>query len=167
VIYENLVGRKFGKYTVVKQAKSKNWTRRWVCKCTCGKKRTISTEHLTSGKRTGCNTCNNGNLKRPFEGRYNFLCDMARRRSYGISLTYEEYLTFTKMKVCKYCGTHIQWDAHGTFSNGHHLDRKDNTLGYSKKNCVVCCGPCNQIKSNRFTYEQMLQIGEVIKSWRT
>lgn len=166
MIYENLVRRTFGKYTVVKQAVSKNWKRRWVCKCSCGKLRTIATEHLTSGKRTGCNTCNNGNLKRPFEGRYAMLCAMAKGRC-SVNLTYKEYVEFTKHNLCHYCGKVVQWNPHGYQGDGHHLDRKDNSLGYSKDNCVVCCARCNRAKSNHFTYEEWVKIGALIKTWQT
>lgn len=164
MIYENLIGKVFGKYTVIYQAESKGWKRRWLCRCECGNERIISTEHLNSGKRTGCNACNNGNLKKPYEGRYNFLCAMAKDRC-NVDLSYEDYVEFTHKDECEYCGAHIEWRPHGYQGDGHHLDRKDNTIGYTKENCTVCCGECNRIKSNTFTYEQMLQIGALIKSW--
>jgi hypothetical protein len=166
VIYEDLTGKVFGKYTVIEQGTSKDWKRRWICQCVCGKRRTISTEHLNSGKRTGCNTCNNANLKRPFEGRYGFLRAMAKGRC-TVELTYEEYLAFTVHNECHYCGKPIQWNPHGFRGDGHKLDRKDNSRGYSKDNCVVCCPRCNSAKSNHFTYEEWVEIGKVIKSWRT
>lgn len=31
---------------------------------------------------------------------------------------------------------------------------KDNSLGYSVSNCVVCCHRCNDAKSNGYSYEQ-------------
>ena len=166
MILKNLVGKVFGKYKVIKQAESKSWKRRWVCQCLCGKERTISTEHLTSNKRTGCNTCNNWNLKRPFEGRYNLLCYMAKGRC-SVGLSYKEYVEFSKNKKCHYCGTKLNWEPHGTITDGHHLDRKDNALGYSKKNCVVCCARCNSAKSDHFTYEEWVQIGALVKTWHT
>lgn len=156
----------FGKYTVVKQVESKNWKRRWLCRCICGEERVISTEHLCSGKRTGCNSCNNGNKIRPFEALYNMLVSMAKNRTY-VELTYEEYLTFTKHKKCRYCGALVVWVPHYANEHGHHLDRKDNALGYSKENCVVCCARCNAAKSDHFTYEEWVQIGALIKTWHT
>jgi HNH endonuclease len=166
VIYENLTGKTFGKYKVIKQAKSKGWKRRWLCMCSCGKTRTISTEHLNSGKRTGCNACNNGNLKRPFEGRYKSLCALAKGRC-SVDLTYEEYLSFTKHKYCHYCGIPLSWKSHGYSGDGHHLDRKDNSVGYTKSNCVVCCSRCNRAKSDHFTYDEWKKIGGLIRTWRT
>lgn len=165
---EDLTGIIFGNRKVLGPAlkKTQKENRKWLTRCKCGKEQTVKGTKLLSGVSKGCRSCNNGNLKRPFEGRYNFLRDMAKGRC-AVHLSYEEYLTFTSTDKCHYCEAHIQWDAHGTFSNGHHLDRKDNSKGYSKENCVVCCGPCNQIKSNRFTCEQMLQIGALIKTWHT
>jgi HNH endonuclease len=158
---ENLVGQTFGKYTVISQATSKDWKRRWLCRCSCGETRTISTEHLKSGKRTGCNSCNNGNIGRPFEGRYNTLKTQAKGRT-EVELSYEEYLFFVG-NLCRYCDAGLEWSPHGSIKSGHHLDRKDNSKGYSIENCVACCGECNRIKSNRYTYEQMLELGKVLK----
>lgn len=165
---EDLTGRTFGNRRVlgIAQKKTQKENRKWLTKCVCGEERVVTGTKLLSGKSKGCRSCNNGNLSRPFEGRYNTLCTMAEGRC-TVDLSYEEYLTFTSQLQCEYCGVFVSWVPHGTITDGHHLDRKDNTKGYSKKNCVVCCGPCNQTKSNRFTYEQMLQIGALIKSWRT
>ena len=40
------------------------------------------------------------------------------------------------------------------------IDCKDNSLGYIKDNLILACDRCNFIKSNIFTYEEMLFIGE-------
>jgi hypothetical protein len=163
---ENLSGRVFGKVIVIKPLKKVTNRRKWLCKCACSKEFTRRGTVLLSGKSTGCRSCNNGNLKRPYEGLYNLLCAVALGRDLAVDLSYEEYLTFTANKHCHYCGTSIGWEPHGKFSNGHHLDRKDNLKGYSKKNCVVCCPRCNRAKSNHFTYKEWVQIGALIKSWR-
>ena len=42
-----------------------------------------------------------------------------------------ESLGLTEEEKCHYCGAELR---------GYNLDRKDNTKGYSKENCVVCCG---------------------------
>jgi hypothetical protein len=162
---EDLSDRVFGKITVIKPLKKVTNRRKWLCRCACGKEFARRGSVLLTGKSTGCRSCNNGNLKRPYEGRYKYLCAMALGRA-TVDLSYEEYLTFTKTTKCYYCGIGVVWKPHGTFSNGHHLDRKDNSLGYSKKNCVVCCPRCNRAKSNHFTYEEWVQIGAVIRSWR-
>ena len=42
------------------------------------------------------------------------------------------------------------------------VDRKDNTKPYSPSNCVLACYPCNNAKSDVFSYEEFLEIGQVI-----
>ncbi len=43
------------------------------------------------------------------------------------------------------------------------LDRKDNKVGYLKKNLVVCCYMCNRVKGNNFSYANMKKIGKTLK----
>lgn len=98
--------------------------------------------------------------KRPFEARYNMLCSVARHRKLAIELTYEQYLTFTTELACHYCRREINWEL--LRSN---LDRKDNALGYSRENCVVCCKPCNYLKANKFSYEQMMRLSPILQQF--
>jgi hypothetical protein len=43
------------------------------------------------------------------------------------------------------------------------LDRKDNLTGYTIQNCVPCCGKHNFIKSQYFSYAEMLFIVKHVK----
>jgi len=43
------------------------------------------------------------------------------------------------------------------------LERKDNEMGYSEKNCVLACAICNNAKSDKFTYEEFKKVGKTIK----
>lgn len=164
MVAEDLSGKTFGKRTVIGPAHKEGTHLKWRCLCECGFESFLVKSKIV--KAEGCRHCNSVSKKRPFESLYNLLCLMAKGRC-TVNLTYEEYLQFTSIPTCHYCGVNITWQPHGSNEHGHHLDRKDNAIGYSKGNCVVCCGPCNQIKSNRFTCEQMLQIGALIKSWHT
>ena len=142
--------------------------RRCLCRCICGEEKRVNVKHLHTGESKGCHCTNLGKRIRPYEAAFNLL--VRQCREYSVELTYEEYLDFTKEVECHYCGSPIQWNAHNLIAHkncGHHLDRKDNTLGYSKENCVVCCPRCNRAKSNHFTYEEWVQIGALIKSWKT
>lgn len=115
--------------------------------------------------RTGfCKT--HSHTKRPFESLYNGL--FRDHRKLEVSLTYEEYLDFTKENKCHYCSDEINWEPYGTvsgkfISRAYYLDRKDLNLGYSKQNCVVCCTSCNKLRSNRFTYEEFLLLATVLR----
>ena len=108
-------------------------------------------------------------VKRPFESVYQRL--HTDRRRIQVDLTYEQFLEFTKTKACVYCGDFIAWVPFATvkgkfLSFAYYLDRKDHADSYSEKNCVVCCTACNRMRSNKFTYEEFLKIGAVLREIR-
>ena len=115
-----------------------------------------------------CRQCCTGlawrKTRKPFESVFNTLTSSSKRRDIFCELTYEQFLKFTAIGCCEYCGRSIQWKERGGVKDGHHLDRKDNLQGYFRENCVVCCGECNRIKSSIYTYEEMLLIGKVLAS---
>lgn len=103
---------------------------------------------------------------RPYESAFNTLLLNVKRRGLTCDLSYADYLAFTSILICSYCGAAVQWAERNTHKNQRqNLDRKDNTQGYIKKNLVVCCWRCNNIKGDHFTFEQFLEIGKLIRSW--
>ncbi len=74
-------------------------------------------------------------------------------------------------KRCHYCGIEEEdviplWRRfYGQDKRGKRLelDRKDNEKDYHTQNCVLACAVCNCAKSNKFTYEEFLKVGVVIK----
>lgn len=58
-------------------------------------------------------------------------------------------------KACHYCGE--KEDKIG-------CDRVDNSKSHNCDNVVPCCYLCNATRSNRFTEEEMLEIGKIIKN---
>lgn len=58
-------------------------------------------------------------------------------------------------KGCIYCGE-TDWRKLG-------CDRIDNTKPHTKDNVVPCCTRCNKLRSNKFTVDEMKEIGAVIK----
>ncbi len=62
------------------------------------------------------------------------------------------------MKPCHYCG--------GSLGIGVGLDRKNNDIGYILTNTVPCCGTCNWVKSDIFTYDEMLQLATTLRQIR-
>jgi hypothetical protein len=105
--------------------------------------------------------------KKPFEVVFNRMRENAKYKGIKHTLSYEEFLEFTKIQNCFYCDSLIPWRAHTMAGNiggmGYFLDRKDSELGYSKDNCVVCCYLCNKTKNNSFGFEEFQEIGKVIK----
>jgi hypothetical protein len=70
------------------------------------------------------------------------------------SLTYEDFVEFTGIHNCEYCGKDIFWAKYSPRAVGYNLDRKNNDKGYEQGNIAVCCGWCNGLKSSHLTYEE-------------
>lgn len=56
---------------------------------------------------------------------------------------------------CEYCGED-NWDKLG-------CDRIDNSKPHTTDNCICACTRCNRLRGNKFSVEDMKEIGEVIK----
>lgn len=108
--------------------------------------------------------------KEPYRWLYTTLQTSARKHGKEFQLTFSEFLEFVNVKVCHYCGTLITWPERSRYLNdrqdktlrsksAYYLDRKDNSVGYTKNNCVVCCPLCNGIKGNKLTYSEMVLLG--------
>jgi hypothetical protein len=52
--HENLVGRRFGRLTVLEQSESRAYRRRWKCACDCGAEADVATDTLKRGKTKSC-----------------------------------------------------------------------------------------------------------------
>ena len=90
--------------------------------------------------------------------KYSRLKYQARRRGLAFVLSRDEFEEITRA-TCHYCGGPLP-------EYGYALDRKDNTLGYTRENVVPCCEACNWIKADRFSYPEMLELGETIRQIR-
>lgn len=71
--------------------------------------------------------------------------------------------------LCEYCrlpgDTRIYYGK--PFRNGKRglsleVDRKDNSKFYSPGNCTLSCYPCNNAKSDVFSYKEFLEVGKAI-----
>lgn len=105
--------------------------------------------------------------KRPFESIYE--CLKRDHRGIKVTISYEEYLEFTKQDKCHYCYERINWIPYSASkgeykSRAYYLDRKNNNLEYSKENCVVCCSKCNRARGNRYTYEEWYGMTEYFRN---
>ena len=52
--FNDLSGRTFGRLEVLSRAPNKGPKVRWICRCSCGKKREVAATSLTSGKSLSC-----------------------------------------------------------------------------------------------------------------
>ncbi len=160
--YIDITGGSFGKWSVLRRASVvKDGHVGWLCQCICGNERVIASNNLKRGltKSCGCEA-----KKRPFEWLFLKMMRSSTREKRKCDLTYEQFLEFTQIVQCSYCRFPIKWTCHSSKGepSGYYLDRKDNNIGYTKDNCIVCCGDCNHIKGARFTYTEMCRLGEIV-----
>lgn len=97
--------------------------------------------------------------------RYPFLKHSAKRRDISLQISKEEFCVWYKSQSpykCAYCEL--------TLEELHHMgidlsvDRIDNAQGYALGNIALACLTCNKIKLNVLTYEDMKQIGQVVRN---
>jgi len=180
----DLTGHKFGRLIVLCTVGTRfvrgNRRRCWLCQCACGNRKEIPTGSLLNKTVQSCGCLRRETAKKPkphcrkhpFESLYHELLKCAKRRKIPCSLTLEEFIKFTTVVECHYCGDPVEWPefqrrvGDHTTSQSYHLDRKDNTLGYLENNLVVCCGPCNRGKSKYYSYEEWVIMTAALRKYR-
>ena len=160
--------QRFGKLKALRRVGTKYHQAMWLCLCDCGNTKDIAAGSLERGvsKSCGCST-----YIKPYESLYNYCMFHAHREHPELqhTLTFKEFVSFTSSPTCVYCGDTVVFvsrNINGARATRYNLDRKDNAKGYCKSNLAVCCKSCNYTKGDRFTYEQFVEIGKVIRSFR-
>ena len=162
-----LAKRRFRRLKVLQYAYSKNKRTYWECKCDCGTIKIAEGSGLMKGHILSCG-CLRRELhsKQPFRWLYNTLIRPRKYHDFTNPMPFEDFLTFTTTDTCHYCGKKIEWEPHRPYKRQglgkYNLDRKNNALGYTKDNCVVCCSLCNVVKGKSLTYDEMLIVGKSI-----
>jgi 5-methylcytosine-specific restriction endonuclease McrA len=169
----DLIGEKFSRLTIISRAANdKHGQTKYLCRCDCGNYSVIDKYRLTHNrvKSCGCYKREITSLThalRPYEATYNLFRSIAQQENHSCELTYEDYLKFTRISKCHYCSSAIPW--HPKISgkkSAYYLDRKDNNLGYTLDNCVVCCSRCNWAKGSKFPYQEWIAVGKAIQKFR-
>jgi len=101
------------------------------------------------------------NRLRPYEALYRLLVRVATAKGRKV-MSYTEFLSFTKIKNCFYCGDAVEWRMYRPHGAAYNLDRWNSCLGYSRKNSVVCCGICNTMKNDLTPAEFFERIGRIL-----
>jgi len=159
----DLTGKRFGRLVVVGYIGSRRQGKRkfrfWSCQCDCGKLTEVRTGHLTAGQIQGCG-CKRRLVKG--ESAFNSLYDTyqrnARVRDLVFRLNKDQFKNLTQ-GFCFYCGVPgsnvIDRLRHNGVYVYNGIDRLDNSVGYTKKNCVTCCKTCNWMK-NTMNYKEFI-----------
>lgn len=176
--FKNCIGMVFGRLTVISPApSSKCGNSRWKCLCRCGTETIVGGRELRNGKTISCGCyqkeCQSDRMKgksyrkrKPYQWIYTILLSSAKRSERKCDISYDDFLKFTKVNICHYCGDIIPWSPHGKYKReicSYFLDRKDNSLDYTNENCVVCCSICNRAKGYEFSHDEMILLGPEIR----
>jgi hypothetical protein len=161
-IPENLIGKRFGRLTVIELI-SRNSKRReyiWKCQCDCGNTKTTRGDNLKDGTTRSCGCLKkeisrNRWLKSPREGSINNIINSykhhAKKRGMTLELTREQIINIMG-KNCYYCGKEPSNISKSQYNNGdfiyNGMDRIDNSKGYTIENTVPCCYQCNHSKTD-------------------
>jgi hypothetical protein len=163
----SILGNKFGKWTVLDldvDSADKNYIK-FICKCDCGKTKSVYKHHLTSNQSTscGCSRKNRSNWKprkdikknggSGFNYYYSTYKRNAKKRSLSFELTKDDFFKLTKGD-CNYCGSkpknEVKYSGKKNtppyICNG--VDRVNNKKGYTIENSVSCCSICNRAKKD-------------------
>lgn len=165
--YNDLSGKRLGKLLVIERDFSKDYPRPYfLCKCDCGKTKTICSSNLTRSTRPsrscGCMLIESRKLsygesnRRALYKKYKL---SAKKRGIDFNLSQDDFLMLTA-KDCVYCGKEPEMVLNGKRSYGkcvyNGVDRIDNKKGYELDNCVPCCKLCNRMKA-ALTMEEFLE----------
>jgi hypothetical protein len=157
----NLIGMKFGKLTVIERVLNTHTNKtKWKCLCDCGQEKIATATHLKRSAVVRCDVCA---TPIPYDALYKEFRRKAHRNNHETTITFDDFLEFTKTTECFYCGCPVQWERvikHGG-TRQYNLDRIDNNIGYSIDNCVICCNVCNFMKM-KLSKEEFLRKVEQI-----
>lgn len=164
-----LVGKKFGRLTIVSFAHAEKGKSHFNAKCDCGKELVVCMNRVKTGstRSCGCLRSKPGSAARELYGKY---VTRARQRGFPLEFTFRKFLVFVKQN-CFYCGTPPSqeinsWGNREVFIyNG--IDRWNNDFGYSKKNSVPCCGDCNRQKLEQSGEEFIARCKKIAVRFRT
>lgn len=170
---QNLLGRRFGKLTVISSA-GRLWKKYyWNCICDCGIEKKIRGTHLTHGKIISCGCSKRERrcvLTKQTEGIlglytpiYRYYWHSAKRRGLEFNLPLEFFLQQIQAR-CFYCGDNPNNKCKQTnvFYSG--LDRINNNKGYILDNIVPCCITCNIMKRNMDQIQFLSQVKKIYRS---
>jgi hypothetical protein len=164
---KNELGSVYGRLTVIglHEQRTKSGQAQWICACTCGNTYIVEGRSLRSGRTKSCGCLNNEKRAeragratdawRLPTGLASFRVVLRNYRHSAklrnIHWNLDENDAYDLMQSnCFYCGVEpglVEGSPryNGTFVHGG-IDRWNNSMGYSKENCVPCCETCNKAK---------------------
>ena len=137
---QDLVGKKFGKWIVLKKVNIDKKYRYWICRCKCGVEKPVRHDALKSGESSGCRGCHRwqgfGEISKT---KFSTIKDNAKLRKLKFNLTIEYLweLYLKQERKCALSGREIVFArcmATQPKLQTASLDRIDSSKGYVKGN---------------------------------
>lgn len=151
--------------TVYHLFKNNKKVKKYLFKCiTCDNTITVQKSHF----RTRLGYCRSCSKTIPYSAAFKLMQRAANQRNLPCELTLEDYKSFTKLP-CYYCNDPINWKDRAKHQQGissYMIDRKDNSLGYTKDNSVACCSRCNRAKHTSSEQEFIEMCRKVVNNWQ-
>jgi hypothetical protein len=183
----DLTGKRFFRLIVLKRAdNASDGKTQWECKCDCGNVVAVRGNNLKSGHTGSCGCLYKevhektkatalSNLEHTaakcFLREYK---KAANSRGYLWALSDEQALLLA-LSECHYCGAPpaIFKKVYRTEGKPNRIsnlamngiDRKDNSLGYTKNNSMSCCKRCNYAKRD-MSYNEFISYLEIVTNYR-
>ena len=177
-IKQNLIGKRSGKLTVIKQSgRDKHKRVLWECECNCGNKTLVTTHYFNCGKKTSCGCTRKalGKENRGWTGYENIsgsfwatIKSGASKRCLDFKITIQEAweIYLNQEKKCALTGISIEF-ALSQRKNGDRtkatasLDRIDSTKGYLLANIQWVHKDVNMMK-NKFNQDYFIETCSLI-----
>lgn len=144
--FKDLTGKRFGRLTVIKRDTSSKRTK-WICKCDCGKIKSIQATHLNSGATTSCGCyqkekASKANKTHGYTGTslHHRWKAIIQRCTNPKSEKYSDYGA-RGITVCdewRKFENFLKWSLENGYNKELELDRINNDEGYYPSNCRWC-----------------------------
>lgn len=134
---QDLIGKVFGKLTVLSIDGKRNNKTQLLCQCSCGNTTHAYVAHLVQRRRNSCGCNQDGHPRHGLRHsrEYSIWTDMRKRCSNPNSTSYHNYGA-KGIAVCdRWTDFKNFYDDMGPCPEGRSIDRIDGTKGYSPDNC--------------------------------
>lgn len=140
----NIIGKRFGRLTVIELSHIDGYTRMFRCQCDCGKTIIVAKNNLTTGKQVSCGCLKAqriGDMNRLPEGylRLGKIFHTMKYRCYDPKSNRYSRYGGRGIKICDEWLNDVDafrsWAISNGYRDGLSIDRIDNDKGYCPENC--------------------------------
>ena len=143
--YNNIIGKKYNKWTVIEFSHSNGHNNYFKCKCDCGIEKIVRIDNVVSGESKSCGCYrkeiekNRDKNKSKTRKRINTIWYGMKKRCYNKECDHYKWYGEKGIKVCKEWLNSFEcfyeWALNNGYSDNLTIDRIDIDKGYNPKNC--------------------------------